>query len=60
MADPTTSFRYVRRASPRGRPSMTERQLDAYLMARDVLRRLRHAGQRVPATPASRPPDHRA
>jgi hypothetical protein len=35
-----------RRASRRGLPSMTERQLSAYFIARDTLRRLRDAGMK--------------
>ena len=55
MAATNSSTRSVRRAA-RGIPSMTERQLDAYLMARDTLRRLRDAG-RLPsgAPPGQRP-----
>lgn len=44
MADIRTSQRRSQpRASARGKPWMSERQLDAYLQARDMLRRLRDA-----------------
>ena len=58
MAATASSTRSVRRAT-RGIPSMTERQLDAYLMARDTLRRLRDAGLLRSAAPAGAPPDRR-
>ena len=54
MADrrtPTTA----RGASRRARPSMTERQLHAYFLARDTVRRLRDAAMCATAPPAGPP-----
>ena len=58
MANTTPSApqrRSYRRTSARGLPSMSERQLDAYLQARDVLRRIR-----ADVTPPSHVPKGRA
>jgi hypothetical protein len=50
--DPTIA----RGSSRRARPSMTERQLHAYFLARDTVRRLRDAAMRTAGAPAA-PPD---
>ena len=59
MATNQRSTSSVRRAPRRGLPSMTERQLDAYLLARDTLRRLRDAGL-LEGSATARPPDRRS
>jgi hypothetical protein len=48
------SPRHTVRRAPRGAlPSLTDRQLEAYLMARDTLRRLRAL---APSASTARPP----
>jgi hypothetical protein len=59
MAATSTSHRSTRRARARGIPSMTERQLSAYLTARETLRRLRAAGLLASGTPPGQAPDKR-
>lgn len=45
----------ARGASRRARPSMTERQLQAYFLARDTVRRLRDAALRTSPAPEGPP-----
>lgn len=45
----------ARRASRRAPPVMTERQLHAYFLARDTVRRLRDAAMRTTGAPAAPP-----
>jgi hypothetical protein len=45
-----------RRPSARGLPSMSERQLDAYLQAREALRRVRAAVSPTSQVPPGRSP----
>jgi len=45
----------ARDSSRRARPSMTERQLHAYFLARDTVRRLRDAAMRRTGAPAAPP-----
>ena len=45
----------ARGGSRRARPSMTERQLQAYFLARDTVRRLRDAAMRTTGAPAAPP-----
>lgn len=45
----------ARGGSRRARPSMTERQLHAYFLARDTVRRLRDAAMRTAASPMGPP-----
>jgi hypothetical protein len=45
----------ARGSSRRARPSMTERQLHAYFLARDTVRRLRDAAMRTAGAPAAPP-----
>ena len=45
----------ARGGSRRARPSMTERQLHAYFLARDTVRRLRDAAMRTTGAPAAPP-----
>jgi hypothetical protein len=59
MANTTASApqaRSHRRTSARGLPSMSERQLDAYLQARDTLRRVRAVVSLTAQVPRERPP----
>ena len=59
MADTTASVpqRRSRRSTPaRGLPSMSERQLDAYLQARDTLRRVRAVVSLTSQVPRERSP----
>lgn len=57
MATTRTSTRHppLRRQSSRSMPWMGERQLDAYLEARETLRRLRTAASHVPAAERNPP-----
>lgn len=50
MADQPALSRNKRRSSRQGLP-MSERQLDAYLLTRDTLRRLRNTGRAGSAAP---------
>ena len=59
MADTTPSVpqrRSRRGSSARGLPSMSERQLDAYLLARDTLRRVRAVASLAAQVPRERSP----
>jgi hypothetical protein len=55
-ANPTPRASARRRC--RGLPSLTERQLEAYLSCRDTLRRLRDASRLERPTPHARPASH--
>ena len=46
MASPRKNIPQPRRTGRRGLPSMSERQLSAYFIARDALRRLRDAAMK--------------
>ncbi len=46
------------RRRPRGLPSLTERQLDAYLSCRETLRRLRDASRSERSTSPGNAPSH--
>lgn len=59
MANTTPSApqrRSSRRPSARGLPSMSERQLDAYLQARETLRRVRAVASLTSQVPRERSP----
>ncbi len=65
MAIASNSTTSTRNRRPRGTtrsvlPTMTERELDAYLLARDTLRRLRDAGWQAAFDPPGAAADKRS